>query len=46
MPTNGDWQVMFEYDDVGFVKDDEKDKLNADKLLDAIKRGTAAANPK
>src|SRR5258706_4737916 len=44
MPTNGDWQVMFEYDDVGFVKDDEKDKLDADKLLDAIKRGTAAAN--
>lgn len=44
MPTNGDWQVMFEYDDVGFVKDDEKDKLNADKLLDAIKRGTAEAN--
>jgi uncharacterized membrane-anchored protein len=44
MPTNGGWEVMFEYDDVGFVKDDEKDKLNADKLLDAIKRGTAEAN--
>lgn len=44
MPTNSGWEVMFEYDDVGFVKDDEKDKLNADKLLDAIKRGTAEAN--
>jgi uncharacterized membrane-anchored protein len=44
MPTNSAWEVMFEYDDVGFVKDDEKDKLDADKLLNAIKRGTAEAN--
>ena len=44
MPTNGGWEVMFEYDDVGFVKDDEKDKLDADKLLASIKRGTAEAN--
>ena len=29
---------------MGYVKDDEKDKLNADKLLASIKRGTAEAN--
>jgi uncharacterized membrane-anchored protein len=43
-PTNESWAVMFRYDDVGFVKDDDKDKLDADKLLDSIRRGTEAAN--
>ncbi|HZR15699.1 MAG TPA: DUF2167 domain-containing protein [Verrucomicrobiae bacterium] len=42
--TNRDWSVIFEYDDIGYVKDDDKDSLNADKLLDSIKRGTAEAN--
>jgi uncharacterized membrane-anchored protein len=44
MPTNEHWSVMFEFSDVGYVKDTDKDKLNADKLLADIKRGTAAAN--
>jgi uncharacterized membrane-anchored protein len=43
-PTNEDWTVMFEFDKTGYVKDDEKDKLDADKMLAAIKRGTAYAN--
>lgn len=43
-PTNGDWSVFFEYDDVGYVKDDDKDKLDADKLLSAIKRGNEEGN--
>lgn len=42
--TNRDWSVVFEFDAVGYVKDDEKDSLNADKLLESIKRGTAEAN--
>jgi uncharacterized membrane-anchored protein len=42
--TNENWSVIFKFADIGFVKDDEKDSLNADKLLDAIKRGTAEAN--
>lgn len=42
--TNEDWEVLFRFDKVGYVKDDEKDSLNADKLLEAIKRGTAEAN--
>jgi uncharacterized membrane-anchored protein len=42
--TNRDWSVIFEFSDVGYVKDDDKDSLNADKLLDSIKRGTADAN--
>ena len=43
-PTNAHWSVLFEFSDVGYVKDDEKDKLDADKLLASIKRGTAEAN--
>ncbi len=43
-PTNESWSVIFEFDNTGYVKDDEKDKLDADKILDSIKRGTAAAN--
>jgi uncharacterized membrane-anchored protein len=43
-PTNEDWAVVFRFNDIGYVKDDDKDKLDADKLLEAIKRGTAAAN--
>ncbi len=42
--TNEDWAVVFRFDDVGYVKDTEKDSLNADKLLNAIKEGTAAGN--
>jgi uncharacterized membrane-anchored protein len=43
-PTNADWEIMFRFEDIGYVKDDEKNQLDADKLLDAIRRGTAAAN--
>ena len=43
-PTNAHWSVLFEFSDIGYVKDDDKDKLDADKLLDSIKRGTAEAN--
>lgn len=43
-PTNDEWSVIFEFNDVGYVKDDDKDKLDADKLLAAIKRGTEEGN--
>jgi uncharacterized membrane-anchored protein len=43
-PTSMVWFVVFDYADVGFVKDDDKDKLNADKLLKSIKDGTEEAN--
>lgn len=32
---SGFWFVIFEFNDVGYVKDDERDKLNADALLPA-----------
>jgi uncharacterized membrane-anchored protein len=43
-PTNADWSVWFSYDDIGYVKDTDKDALNADKLLQDYKEGTEAAN--
>jgi uncharacterized membrane-anchored protein len=42
--SNEELTVVFEFSEVGYVKDDEKDKLNADKLLESYRRGTAEAN--
>jgi uncharacterized membrane-anchored protein len=41
---NSDWFVVFEFSDVGYVKDDERDKLDADAILQSIKDGTEHAN--
>ncbi len=43
-PTNAHWSVIFEFDDTGYVKDDDKNKLDADKLLRSIIKGNDAAN--
>ena len=44
MPEDGDWTVFFEFSDEGYVKDDDKDKLDPDKLLKANKKGNDYAN--
>ncbi len=41
--TDG-WAIFFDYDAIGYVKDDDKDKLDADKLLKSITDGQNAAN--
>lgn len=41
---NYDWSVMFFYDAIGYVKDDEKSTLDAGKILDSIKQGTEEGN--
>ena len=43
-PANENWFAVFEFDDVGYVKDDEKDSLDTEALLDSIKQGTEAGN--
>ncbi len=45
-PQQGDqnWFLIFEYEPTGYVKDDEKDDIDADALLENVKKGTAAAN--
>lgn len=43
-PAGENWYAVFEYDPVGYVKDDEKDALDANALLESIKAGTEAGN--
>jgi uncharacterized membrane-anchored protein len=43
-PAKVDWFVVFEFDDVGYVRDDEKGSLNADAMLQSMKSGTESAN--
>jgi uncharacterized membrane-anchored protein len=43
-PAGEDWFAVFEFDDVGYVKDDEKASLDSDALLDSIKAGSEAGN--
>jgi len=43
-PSREDWFAVFEFDAVGYVKDDEKGSLDADAILEAIKQGTERGN--
>jgi uncharacterized membrane-anchored protein len=43
-PQDMSWFMVFEFDEIGYVKDDERDKLDAGAILSNIKEGTAAAN--
>lgn len=43
-PEDMRWFMVFEFDDIGYVKDDERDKLDAGAILANIKEGTAAGN--
>jgi len=38
------WFVVFSFKNIGYVKDDEKDKLDADAILASIREGTQASN--
>ena len=44
IPEKDDWFVVFEFSDSGYVKDDEKDSLDADAILSSYKEGTEKAN--
>ncbi len=43
-PKSFDWFIVFEFDDIGYVKDDEKNDLDAGKMLESLKQGTEYAN--
>src|SRR6266850_487361 len=43
-PTSLAWFLTFEFSNVGYVRDDDKDKLDANALLESIKKGTESAN--
>jgi uncharacterized membrane-anchored protein len=39
-----DWWILFSYDPIGYVKDDEKNKIDSDAILESIKKATDEAN--
>ena len=41
---NPPWFVVFEYDMVGYIRDDEKNKIDSDAILESIRAGTEEAN--
>jgi uncharacterized membrane-anchored protein len=43
-PQSLDWFVVFEFSDIGYVKDEEKDKLDADKMLASLREGSIESN--
>lgn len=43
-PSGENWFAVFEFDPVGYVKDDDKGSLDADALLEEIRNGTARGN--
>ncbi|HEX4603829.1 MAG TPA: DUF2167 domain-containing protein [Candidatus Angelobacter sp.] len=43
--NDADWFMIFEFDETGYVKDDEGDKLDADAILKSLTENTDSANP-
>ncbi|HPS57367.1 MAG TPA: DUF2167 domain-containing protein [Spirochaetota bacterium] len=43
-PERRDWFIVFEFDETGYIKDDEKNSLDADAILKSIKEGTKESN--
>jgi uncharacterized membrane-anchored protein len=43
-PSGENWFAVFEFDAVGYVKDDEKSSLDANAMLESIRAGTEASN--
>lgn len=43
-PEEDDWFIVFEYDNIGYIQDEDADDLDADALLESIREGTEAAN--
>jgi uncharacterized membrane-anchored protein len=43
-PASEEWFAVFEFDDVGYIRDDEKSSLDADALLASIKTGNDTGN--
>jgi uncharacterized membrane-anchored protein len=43
-PEDDSWFVIFEFNPIGYVKDDEKGKLDADAILTSLKAGNERGN--
>lgn len=43
-PDDMEWFALFEFEEVGYIKDDEKDKLDAGEILKQLQAGQKEAN--
>ena len=43
-PGESDWFIVYEFSEVGYIKDDEKNSLDADALLKSIRKSTEEGN--
>ena len=43
-PENHDWYVVFEFEETGYIRDDEKSDLDADEIFTNIKEANEASN--
>ena len=43
-PPGASWFIVFEFDEVGYVRDDEKGSLDADAMMESIRRGNDEGN--
>lgn len=43
-PLDMNWFAVFEFDEIGYVKDDEKDKLDPDAIMKQLREGQEHAN--
>lgn len=43
-PDESDWFVVVNYEESGYIKDDDAKEWNADDMLDSLKEGTAQTN--
>jgi len=44
LPEGGNWFTVFEFDPIGYVRDDEKNRLNSKRLLKSIREDNEEAN--
>ena len=44
LPEADDWIIFFSYEDIGYVKDDDKDALDPEAILTSIREGNEQAN--
>ncbi len=43
-PKNSQWLMLFEFENIGYVKDDEKDEIDADALFESFVAGSIESN--
>lgn len=46
IPGPDEWFLVFEWDAIGYVKDDEKGNIDANAILESMKNAQVAANPR